>query len=129
MELQKESTVQDLLISDLLETGDEVQPSETVALMDFYRNNAPLTQDQVKASFLLQEMGLADIAVYAQEQRKRVTPFKVFNDVLSKLTLADRIKGNAKLSHLLKANANPAGTALKPEDVQAKPMKKSEIDR
>ncbi|MOA69346.1 hypothetical protein D3C78_1974790 [compost metagenome] len=39
-----------------------------------------------------------------------MTPTSKLFKLIDKLTLADRIKGNAKLSNLLKANANPANS-------------------
>lgn len=121
-------SVQDILISDLLEVNQE-DSNETVQLLEFMKNNGvPLTESQVSAFFLLRENGLDDIADFAFSMRKAVTPKSVFFDLVSKLTLADRIKGNAKLSHLLKASANPAN-GVKPEDMQAKGMSRKEIDK
>lgn len=121
-------TVQDFLIHDLLEVDEGKGKNETVELLEFMRDNSvAMSEKQVSAFFLLSENGLEDIANFAYNSRKAVTPYKRFTDVISKLTLADRIKGNAKLSHLLKANANPAGEALKPKDVQAQGMSKKEI--
>lgn len=122
-------TVQDILISDLLQT-EEVGSNETLDMMGFLRESGtPLTKEQVESFFLLKECGLDDIANYAYNARRTVTPVSLFFKLLDKLTLADRIKGNAKLSHLLKANANPANGALKPEDMQAKGMSSREIDK
>lgn len=121
-------TVQDFMISDLLEVDDNTKSNETVELMGFMRDNSvSMTEDQVKAFFLLKENGLTDIANYAYNARRTVTPFKRFMDILKALTLADRIRGNAKLSHLLKASANPSADALKPKDVQAQGMNRKEI--
>lgn len=121
-------TVQDIMIQDLLQV-DEGQTNETLELMNFVRDaGTPMTKDQLEAFMLLEENGLGDIANYVYNARRTVTPVSLFYKLLDKLTLADRIKGNAKLSHLLKANANPANGALKPEDVQAKGMSKREID-
>lgn len=121
-------TVQDFMISDLLEVEDSGS-NETVELLTFLRENSvPMTKHQLQAIFMLKENGLEDIANFAYNAKRVVTPSRMFFDMVSKLTLADRIKGNAKLSHLLKANANPAGS-MKPEDVQAKSMSKKEIDK
>lgn len=124
------TTVQDLFIGDFLHIADDTGASETVELMSFFRDNAiPLTDQQVKGILLLHENGLSDIADLAYNARRTVTPSSQFFKLLDKLTLADRIKGNAKLSHLLKANANPANGALSPKELQAQGMKRSEIDR
>lgn len=121
-------TVQDFLINDLLEIDDGNGKNETVELMEFIRDNSvSMSEKQVSAFFLLRENGLDDIANFAYNARKTVTPYRRFLEVINKLTLADRIKGNAKLSHLLKASANPAGDALKPKDVQAQGMSRKEI--
>ncbi len=122
-------TVQDFLTKDLLEVyEDNNKTNETVELMSFMRDNAvPINPNQLKAYFLLKENGLDDIANFSYNARRVVTPFKWFKTILNSLTMADRIRGNAKLSHLLKANANPANSGLKAEDLQAQKMTKSEI--
>lgn len=123
-----EKTVQDFMIKDLLEVDVQESSNETLQLLEFVRDSSvALTENQVKAFFLLKENGLDDIANFAYNAKRTVTPFKRFMDLISKLTLADRIRGNAKLSHLLKASANPAGDALKPQDLQAKGMSRKEI--
>lgn len=119
-------TVQDLLIKDFLE-NEEDNSNEMVQILDFTKNNGvPLTKQQVLGFLQLRENGLHDIADYAFSMKKQVTPVRFFFDMVSKITLADRIKGSAKLSHLMKATANPAGT-LRPEEVQPKGMSKKEI--
>ncbi|MEC0818889.1 hypothetical protein, partial [Bacillus atrophaeus] len=101
---EKDETVQDLLIADLLETGEDEKTNETVELMHFFRKHSvPVTPDQLKATLLLKEMGLSDIANFAVDARQYVTPQDTYMKALNKLTMADRIKGNAKLGHLLKA--------------------------
>lgn len=100
------STVQDILQKDLLESSDD---NEMIQLLEFHRvHGVPLTQNQVRASFILKEFGLEDIAEYVSDQRHKMTPRSIFAKVLRAVTLYDRIKGNAKLGQLLKANANPA---------------------
>lgn len=122
-------TVQDIMIEDLLQTNQE-STNETLDLMHFVRESGtPLTKDQLQGFMLLEENGLGDIANYVYNARRSVTPVSLFFKLLDKLTLADRIKGNAKLSHLLKASANPANAALNPNDLQAKGMSTKEIDR
>jgi len=121
-------TVQDIMIEDLLQTAEE-KSNETLDLMNFMRSSGtPLTKEQLQGFMLLEENGLGDIANYVYNARRLVTPVSLYYKILDKLTLADRIKGNAKLSHLLKASANPAN-GLKPEDAQAKGMSTKEIDR
>jgi hypothetical protein len=122
-------TVQDLMIKDLLEVHEDEKQNETVEILEFFRQNGtPLTSDQVSAFLLLNEFGLGDIANYANNIRPMMTTERHYFRAIDKLTLADRIKGNAKLSSILKANANPAN-ALTASDVQAKAMKRSEIDK
>lgn len=99
-------TAQEFMIEDLLESNDD---NDMIQVLDFVRKNGvPLTQDQARASFLLDEMGLGDIALFAQTMRTQMVPVTRYFKMTDKLTLADRIKGNAKLGNLLKANANPA---------------------
>lgn len=120
-------TVQDLMIKDLLEDHDDKDKNETVEILNFFRDyGTPLTKEQVEAGLLLQEFDLVDIANYAFAVRNMVTPSKKYFRAIDKLTLADRIKGNAKLSSILKANANPANT-LTAKDVEAKALRRSEL--
>lgn len=121
-------TVQDFLVADLLEI-DKQDSNETVQVLEFIRDNAtPMTKSQLEAILLLNENGLNDLSNFVFGARKAVTPGRLFFDMVGKITLADRIKGTAKLSHLMKASANPAG-GMKAEDMQAQGMKRSEIDR
>ncbi|WP_263560728.1 hypothetical protein [Paenibacillus polymyxa] len=106
----KYATAQEAMIAELLETNDE---NEMMQIMDFVRKNGvPLTQDQVVGTMLLQEMGLGDLAGFVQTNRIIMTPVNRYFKMVDKLTLADRIKGNAKLGNLLKANANPANAVV-----------------
>jgi hypothetical protein len=100
-------TVQDLIQKELLtENSDD---NETLQIMEFMRDNGvPITNFQASGMFLLRENGIEDLANYVMNVRQHMTPTKKFFELVSKLTLADRIKGNAKLSGILKANANPA---------------------
>lgn len=127
--MTRQNTVQDLMISDLLEFNDDSAKNETIEMLDFMKQNGtPLTKDQAQAFFLLQEFQLFDIAQFVNTLRPNVTNPKMYFQTIDKITLADRIKGNAKLSNLLKANANPAN-GLTAKDVQAQGMKRSEIDK
>ena len=86
--------------------------NETLQLMEFIRDSGvPLSSQQVAAMFLLNQNGVEDLANYVLNIRTYMTPFERFMTLINKLTLADRIKGNAKLSNILKANANPANAA------------------
>lgn len=117
-------SVQDVATEDFL-TEDSQDSNETLQLLEFYQHNAvALTHDQLTAMMILKENKLDDLIEFALAARSHVTPASIFNKVIDKLTMADRIKGNAKLSHLMKANANPANGALKPTDVQAESNKK-----
>lgn len=120
-----------LVFKDLMEDSQPVPDgNEMVELLDYYRlNGVPVTQDQAKAMFLLKEEGFDDIANYAFVMRPHMTKPKKFMELISKITMADRIRGNAKLSNLLKANvASTSQVApVNPKDYEAKAMKKSEL--
>lgn len=126
-----DKTVQDLLTGDLLQVvEDDAGKNETVEVLEFMRDNSvPLTENQFIGLLMLQENGLTDVANLAFNGRRLVAPKRTYFDLISKLTLADRIRGNAKLSHLLKANANPANGALSAKDLQPQAMSRKEIDR
>lgn len=114
--MSNQETVQDILIQDLLEVNDD---NEMIQVLDFVRKNGvPLTQDQARGMFLLKEFGLDDIALFAETVRTQMTPVDRYFRMTDKLTLADRIKGNAKLSGLLKANANPANNVGVPMGIE-----------
>lgn len=125
-----DKTVQDLLIGDLLHVADDSGANETVEVLQFMRDySVPLTEEQLTGFLILQENGLTDIANMAYNARKLVAPKRTYFDLISKLTLADRIRGNAKLSHLLKANANPASGALSTKEMQMQGLSRKEIDK
>lgn len=109
---------------------DTSETNETLQLLNFIKNDGtPLTENQIKAQLLINEFPeLEDINKLMLYHKQHVTPVTLFFKLIDKLTLADRIKGNAKLSHLMKANANPANTALRPEDVQPKGFSRKEIE-
>lgn len=127
---KKYETAQDVIINEILE-DDELKSNETLDLLKFMQyNSTPLTEEQFTAILLLTENGLSDIAQMALNMKFLATPQKTYMSTIEKLTLADRIKGNAKLSHLVKSDglANPAGQ-LKAQDLQAQGMSRREIDR
>ncbi|OBZ15209.1 hypothetical protein A8L34_29550 [Bacillus sp. FJAT-27264] len=100
--------VQEVMIKELLEVSEE---NEMVQALEFIRQNGvPLTSDQVAGTFQLIDAGITDVFTYVNSARKLMTPVNKLFRLIDKLTLADRIKGNAKLSNLLKANANPANS-------------------
>lgn len=102
----EQQTVQEFMIEDLLESSDD---NDMIQVLEFVRKNGvPITQNQARGAFLLQQMGLEDLAAFPQKMRTQMTPVSRYFKITDKLTLADRIKGNAKLGNLLKANANPA---------------------
>ncbi|MCY7487901.1 hypothetical protein [Paenibacillus alvei] len=109
-------TVQDIMTSELLESSTE---NEMIEVLDFVRmHGVPLTTYQAQAMYLLQDAGLEDLAVHIASVRSQMTPVKRYYEMTNKLTLADRIKGNAKLGQLLKANANPANAAGVPMGIK-----------
>lgn len=121
--------VQDLMIKDLMEEEKEDQQgNELLELLEFTKQNGvPLTDDQVKGMFFLNEIGMNDIANYAMAIRPELTPTKKFFKLVDKLTLADRIKGNAKLGNLLKANMASPSQNIPSSELQAKKMTMKEI--
>lgn len=102
-------TVQSLMEQELLQQNSE--ENEMLQVVEFMRDNGvPITPHQAAAQFLLNENGVEDLANFIGNVRKTMTPTRKYFDLINKLTLADRIKGNAKLSNILKANANPANS-------------------
>ncbi|MFH5781815.1 hypothetical protein [Heyndrickxia oleronia] len=120
-------TVQDAMFEELFESGEE-NSNELLELLQFVKNNGvPLTDDQVQAMFILNEFDLGDIGKYAFKVRPELTPTKKIFRFVDKITLADRIKGNAKLGNLLKANmANPS-QQIPASELQPKAMRMSEL--
>lgn len=130
MGLLKNKTAQDLFNINFLEK-EEKNSNETLDLLRFMKDTStPYSQDQIKGMILLNENGLTDLVDLVSVFRQEVTPNEIYFKTIDKLTLADRIKGNAKLSHLMKSEglANP-GATLKASDVQAQGMSRKEIDR
>lgn len=127
--IDKSINVQDLINQDIFEDMGKNSDNDLLEILQFTLNNGvPLKQDQVKAWFLLNELGLEDIALFANAVRPQMTPTKKIFDMVSKITLADRIRGNAKLSNLLKAQV-PSGSQQMPsaKDYQAKGLKEKDL--
>lgn len=106
--------VQEVMMSDFYEEdNEEVENNEMLELLYFMQQNGvPLKNEQVEAMFLMQEMGVGDIAKFAVDMKPKVTPFQRFFELINKITLADRIKGNAKLSGLIKAQVASANGVM-----------------
>ncbi|MES5930259.1 hypothetical protein QCI77_30685 [Bacillus cereus group sp. MG9] len=106
--------VQEVMISDFYEEEtEEVENNEMLELLGFMQQNGvPLKSEQVQAMFLMQEMGVGDIAKFMVDMKPKVTPFQRFFELINKITLADRIKGNAKLSGLIKAQVASANGVM-----------------
>ena len=106
--------VQEVMISDFYEeNNEEVENNEMLELLYFMQQNGvPLKNEHVKAMFLMQEMGVGDIAKFMVDMKPKVTPFQRFFELINKITLADRIKGNAKLSGLIKAQVASANGVM-----------------
>lgn len=106
--------VQEVMVSDFYEEeNEEIENNEMLELLHFMQQNGvPLKNEQVQAMFLMQEMGVGDIAKFAVDMKPKVTPFQRFFELINKITLADRIKGNAKLSGLVKAQVASANGVM-----------------
>ncbi|MED1652176.1 hypothetical protein [Bacillus pacificus] len=106
--------VQEVMMSDFYEEDEEdVNNNEMLELLYFMQQNGvPLKNEQVEAMFLMQEMGVGDIAKFMVDMKPKVTPFQRFFELINKITLADRIKGNAKLSGLIKAQVASANGVM-----------------
>lgn len=105
--------VQEVMIENFYEEEEEVQNNEMLELLHFMQQNGvPLKNEQVEAMFLMQEMGVGDIAKFMVDMKPKVTPFQRFFELINKITLADRIKGNAKLSGLIKAQVASANGVM-----------------
>lgn len=120
-------TVQDIIQSDIFEKNVNSN-SDLVELLDFVRlYGVPLTEQQVEGMFLLHEMGLSDIAHYMNNIRPLMTDRKNFFDVISKITLGDRIKGTVKLKDVMKAQVPSTQQVPDPKEFTPKAMKESEL--
>lgn len=126
----KVETVQDFISKDIFEESKPVE-NDMLQVLDFARNHAvPLTESQVEAFFLLSQFPeTQDIPMFMNAVRPQLTPQKTYMDLIGKITLADRIKGTAKLSNLLKAQvANPSGQVPSSE-LQPKALKEKELNK
>ncbi|HFK1690999.1 hypothetical protein [Bacillus sp. B4-WWTP-NA-D-NA-NA] len=105
--------VQETMIEEFYEDEEEVNNNEMLELLHFMQQNGvPLKSEQVQAMFLMREMGVGDIAKFMVDMKPKVTPFQRFFELINKITLADRIKGNAKLSGLIKAQVASANGVM-----------------
>jgi hypothetical protein len=115
-------SVQDLINKEMFQEVKKNDDNEMLQILEFVRDTGvSLTEDQVKASFLLHSVGLGEIPQFMFAIRPHMTPVKRFFEMVNKITLADRIKGTAKLDKLLKAQvASPSSTMA---DHKMKPLK------
>ena len=123
-------TAQEIFNSDFLEKEEQTS-NETLDLLEFMKKKSvPFTDKQIKAMLLLKENGLDDLINLAITFKSEVTPTEVYYKTIDKLTLADRIKGNAKLSHLVKSEgmANPAA-GLKAKDMRVEGMNRRDLQQ
>lgn len=123
------ANVQDLISQDIFQSSNDNGHNDLLEILEFTKNNGvPLTEDQVKAWFLLYENGLEDISLFVNAARPMMTPTKKIFDMVNKITLADRIKGTAKLDRILKAQvANPNNTVPNANDYQPKALREKDL--
>lgn len=123
-------TVQDLISKDIFDTSGSSDNQDMLNILQFMRlNGVPLTDSQVQAWFLLNEFGLADLALYMQAVRPLLTPTKMYFDMVNKITLADRIKGTARLDKLLKASVANPNNQVSAAEVTPKGLHEKELGR
>lgn len=110
--------VQDFLNRELFEEVDDTS-GEMESLLAFMKSNAiPLTSTQVKAIFLLREFGMEDIGLYVNAMRSNMASKKDYLSVVNSITLGDRIKGNAKLANIVKAQVTSASNQIPQLELQ-----------
>lgn len=83
--------------------------NDVVELLDFLRlHSTPLDNSHIEATFLLRTMSLdgvvdfSDLINHVLTMKQFTASKKDYFKMIDKLTLADRIRGNAKLSTILK---------------------------
>lgn len=123
-------TVQDLINKDIFEESSSNE-NDMLQVLEFTRQNGvPLTDEQVQAMFLLSQFEeTADIPLFMNAVRPMLTPTKQYMDLIGKITLADRIKGTAKLSNLLKAQVTSASAQVPSSELQPKALKEKELNK
>lgn len=110
--------VQEYLDRDLFEEIDD-SSSEMESLLNFIRKNAvPLTSEQIQGIFLLREFGMGDIADFANGMRSNLASKQDYLSIVNSITLGDRIKGNAKLANIVKAQVTSASGQLPELDLK-----------
>jgi hypothetical protein len=121
-------SVQDIISQQVFEK-DQSGQNDMLDLLKFAKDNAvSLSESQAKAIFLLNEFGLNDIAEFAVGIKPLLTQERSYLDIINKITLADRIKGTAKLGNILKAQvANPSNNVPSANEVQPKAMRERDL--
>ena len=123
--------VQDLLQQEFFKESSKVDNDMVLNLM-FFRNFATkLSNDQIKGLFYLKSLGsdFDDIYQHVLMMRKETTPFKKFMKFINTITLADRIKGSAKLKDVLKSSVASPSTTVNMSELQPKELRESELKR
>lgn len=123
-------TVQDLISKDIFEES-KAPENDMLQILEFAKSNGvPLTDHQAEAFFLLSQFEeTADIPLFMNALRPLMTPTKQYTQFIDKITLADRIKGSAKLSNLLKAQVASASAQVPASEMQPKALKEKELNR
>lgn len=114
-------TVQDFLDRELFSLDDDLDScsGEMEALLNFVRKNAvPLSSEQIKGIFLLREFGMGDIADFVNGMRSNLASKQDYLSFVNSITLGDRIRGNAKLANILKAQVTSASNQLPQLELQ-----------
>lgn len=120
-------SAQKLIGKELFEEETNRSSNEMLEIMEFMKHNGvPLTDNQAKGILILQEHGLEDIAEFALAVRPEMTPTKKYFTLIDKFTMADKIKGTAKLGNILKAQVTNPNNSV-PQLGEAKGMRERDL--
>lgn len=98
--------VSDFLEKDLFDSVSE-QVYELESLLNFvFKNGVSLSNEQIKAIFLLREFDCGDIANFVFNARSFCSSNRDFLSIIDSVTMGDRIKGTAKLVDILKSSVS-----------------------
>lgn len=105
--------VSEYFSSELFEDDNSSSNFEMENLLNFMRVNAvPLTAEQARGIFLLSEFGMSDLGNYVNAMRANLSSRSDYLKLVNTITLGDRIKGNAKLASIVKAQVTSASAQV-----------------
>lgn len=110
--------------------NNEIQSEgELMQMMNFLKYNGnPFTAEKIEGIYLLNSFNedneFTDLINYLYNVNSETVPVEIYYNMVNKLTLADRLKGNVKLSNVLKQPISNTNTNVSMDSMGSPSYKK-----